>query len=296
MKITVFTPTYNRAYILPELYQSMLRQNCYDFEWLVIDDGSTDGTEALVTQWAEETSQFAIRYYKTANGGKPRAINKALELIENPYIFIIDSDDYMTDDVLEFLNSQIGLIDTKEDIAGIGLMRGNTAQRPLGHPRFGNRSYIDAPNRERKNYGLNFDCNEMYKVEVLKKFPFQVWPGELFAPEEISLDSMGLAGYKIRWFNKVGVISEYLSDGLTVNAFGLMQKNPMGYAMLFNHHLKYKKSFKERFSSAYLMVCYAVLGKNPAYLLESNDKLLTLVALPVGLLVAVRRLLQYKNR
>lgn len=295
MKITVFTPTYNRAYILPQLYKSLLRQTCYDFEWLVIDDGSTDDTGELVSQWAEETPQFTIRYHKTANGGKPRAINKALEITANKYIIIIDSDDYLTDDAVEFLNSKIDDIDDNLDLIGIGIMQSKPYNSDVGKKLLFKTDYVDATNLERKKYGLNIDCNELYKVELLKKFPFKVWSGELFSPEEIVLNEIALNGYKIRWFNKVGVISEYLSDGLTVNASGLMQKNPMGYAMLFNHHLKYKKAFRERFSSAYLMVCYAVLGKHPAYLLKSNDKLLTLVALPVGLLVAVRRLLQYKK-
>lgn len=293
-KITVFTTTYNRAYVLPNLYQSLLRQQTTDFEWLLIDDGSNDDTAELVADWIAD-APFAIHYFKTENGGKPRAINKAVELAKTPYLFIIDSDDYLTDDIISFFLSELEDFVRKPELVGLGIMRGTNPHKPLGSPRFGDQDFIDAPQLERKKYGLNFDCNELYKIEILKQFPFRVWEGELFSPEEIVLYEMDLHGYKVRWFNKVGVISKYLEDGLTVNSFRLLKKNPMGYAMAFNHQLKYKKTFKERFTSAYLMICYTLLGKNISYLAESNDKFMTVLAFPVGMIVTVRRWWQFRK-
>lgn len=295
-RITVFTPTYNRAYTLHQLYESLRRQNNFDFEWLIIDDGSTDNTEELVKQWIDKTDEFKIRYYKTANGGKPRAINKALELIETPYIFIMDSDDYLTDDALEFLSIRIPELEESKELVGLGVMLGKNNNQTIGKPLFKNRTFIDASNLERKKYGLDIDCKELYKAEILKKYPFEVWEGETFSPEEIVLNEMALQGYKVRWYNKVGVISEYLKDGLTVNAFGLIQKNPMGYAMLFNHQLKYKKDFKEKFVAAYLMICYSIIGKNFQYLAKSNNLWLTVLVLPLGAIVAIRRKFQFRNK
>lgn len=100
-KITLFTPTYNRAYVLETLYRSIQRQTFRDFEWIVVDDGSTDNTEDLVNSWMEEKNFFPIRYYKQANGGKCRAINWGLDLAEGELFFIMDSDDYLTDDAME---------------------------------------------------------------------------------------------------------------------------------------------------------------------------------------------------
>ena len=82
MKITVFTPTYNRAYIIENLYRSLQRQSFRDFEWLIVDDGSTDNTEELINSWIEDNNDFPIRYYKKENGGKCRAINFGVELAE----------------------------------------------------------------------------------------------------------------------------------------------------------------------------------------------------------------------
>ena len=100
MKLTVFTPTFNRAYILPVLYRSIQRQTFRDFEWLIVDDGSTDNTEELVSGWIKEQNDFPIRYIKQSNGGKCRAINRALDDARGELFFTMDSDDYLTDDAL----------------------------------------------------------------------------------------------------------------------------------------------------------------------------------------------------
>ena len=99
-RITVFTPTYNRAYIISNLYESLKTQTFTDFEWLVVDDGSNDNTEALFENWINEDNFFSIRYVKTPNGGKHRAINKGLELAEGELFFTMDSDDTLTNDAL----------------------------------------------------------------------------------------------------------------------------------------------------------------------------------------------------
>ena len=100
-QITVFTPTYNRAYILENLYRSLQRQTFQRFEWLIVDDGSADGTEDLVKKWQTEENSFPIRYVWQENGGKCRAINHGLDLAAGELFFTVDSDDYLTDDALE---------------------------------------------------------------------------------------------------------------------------------------------------------------------------------------------------
>ena len=80
--LTVFTPTYNRAHTLPRTYQSLCRQECKDFVWLVVDDGSTDGTADLVRSWQQEANGFEIRYLYKENGGMHTAHNAAYEVID----------------------------------------------------------------------------------------------------------------------------------------------------------------------------------------------------------------------
>ena len=98
--ITVFTPTYNRAYILPELFKSLQNQSCKDFEWVVVDNGSTDDTEVLFNQWASQ-ADFSVIYIKTENGGKQRAVNRGVQMAKGDIFWIVDSDDKLTEDAVE---------------------------------------------------------------------------------------------------------------------------------------------------------------------------------------------------
>ena len=130
-KITLFTPTYNRAYVLETLYRSIQRQTFRDFEWIVVDDGSTDNTEDLVNSWMEEKNFFPIRYYKQANGGKCRAINWGLDLAEGELFFIMDSDDYLTDDAMETVVKWESTIAGKQGYCGVA---GNRGSSPIETP------------------------------------------------------------------------------------------------------------------------------------------------------------------
>lgn len=204
-KLTIFTPTYNRGYLLPELYNSLLKQERKDFEWLVIDDGSTDDTQAIVGDWiAKRESGFAIRYYKVDNGGKQRAINQAVALAQSEWLFIVDSDDKLTPDAVSTVIGWIDTLPENETFAGVSGLRYNAALPPSEQPSVNIPScgYVDCSNLERDKYGLSHDMAEVFKVSVLKKYPFKVWPGETFTPECVVWDRLALDGYKLRYYAK----------------------------------------------------------------------------------------------
>ena len=100
-KLTIFTPAYNRGYIIKKCYDSLCRQTCKDFVWLVIDDGSTDNTAELIKEWQKNDNDFEIRYIYKENGGMHTAHNTAYENIDTELNVCIDSDDYITDDAVE---------------------------------------------------------------------------------------------------------------------------------------------------------------------------------------------------
>lgn len=292
--ITIFTPTYNRAHTLPALYNSLVEQiTNYSFEWLIIDDGSSDNTSEIINEWIKE-DKITINYYKVPNGGKPRAINKAVEWARSPFLFIVDSDDYLADNsIVEFMASECEKIKDDITFVGVGGLRGHSITAPLKQPKFD--GFVDATDLERAQYGLNFDCNEVYKVDILRKYPFKVWEGENFTPEQIVLDDMALDGYKLRWHNRVIVISEYLEDGLTKGAWNLIKKNPMGYAMLYDHKLKYHYRLKDRIYDVIQMVAQSIIGRNPLYFVQSNAPILASICYPLGICVAIRRKIQYRK-
>ena len=102
-RLTIFTPTYNRAYIINILFDSLKRQTFNDFEWIVIDDGSTDNTEELIHKIISSEHEFPIVYKKIMNKGKHNAINQGVQLATGRLFFIVDSDDSLPCDALQTL-------------------------------------------------------------------------------------------------------------------------------------------------------------------------------------------------
>lgn len=99
--LTVFTPTYNRANLLERGYTALKRQTNKDFMWIIVDDGSTDNTEEVVSNWISETRDFEIRYIKKENGGLHTGYNTAIKYAKTELMVCVDSDDYMPDDAVE---------------------------------------------------------------------------------------------------------------------------------------------------------------------------------------------------
>lgn len=241
MKITVFTPTYNRAYIIENLYRSLQRQTCHDFEWLVVDDGSSDNTKELFDIWQKEENPFPIRYYYKENGGKHRAINYAVLLAVGEVFFIVDSDDYLTDDaVAVILNQFLSLPQNSEQkFAGICNCRGYSLTEIMGTT-FGGRS-IDCTSLERTSFGIEGDKAEVFYTHILRKYPFPEFENEKFITEAVVWDRIAADGYKLRFFNKIIYIGEYRKDGLTSQGLDLYHRNPLGYALYLNQARKYHK-------------------------------------------------------
>jgi glycosyltransferase involved in cell wall biosynthesis len=293
-KITIFTPTYNRGYILGKLYASIIKQTYDDFEWLVVDDGSNDNTKELFKKWENE-GVIDIKYVKTQNEGKPRAINRALQIARGKFFVMIDSDDYFTPDALEKINLWVDEINELDDFIGVSGARGTAdlnylKYSPLIDPEIG---YVDATELDRYKFRLDADMTETYKTDILRKFVFHVWAGEKFAPEEITTEEIALAGYKLRWYKDIICICEYRNDGLTKGSWNLEKNNPMGYAMLYNHKLKILKGMRKRIHAASQHIALSIIGNNISYIFKSNDILLTILCLPLGFMLSIRRKLQH---
>lgn len=294
--LTIFTPSYNRAKTLSRLYHSLQNQTCFDFEWLVIDDGSTDGTSTLLRMWEKEDNSFPLRYQVVENGGKQRAINKALELAYGDYFFIVDSDDILTPDAVSFIISGFDSLPMDSDYIGISGLRGDFDGKPFSsNMKFGNSLYIDANNLQRKDNGLDRDMAEAFYTAKIRQYPFPVWKDEKFTPEAVVWDQMALDGYKIRWLNHVIYEGEYLEGGLTKSSWSLLKNNLMGYAMLFNSQLRYTKEFRSRVSLVLNFLSCCFLKGNVKYVKNSNARILSVLLLPVGFMLSLRRRKQFKR-
>lgn len=224
--ITILTPTYNRASLLPRLFDSLLRQTNKDFEWIVVDDGSTDDTREVVANLKEKCGgAFPMGYVYKANGGKHMAINIGAERARGELLFIADSDDLLTDDALETVaNSWHDISDDKSfaGIAGLDITMDTREVIGSGLPQ----EHIDCNAIDiRYRHHVTGDMKEVFRTEVLREFPFPEFAGERFCPEQLVWFRMARR-YRLRYINKPIYIADYQPDGITAGITRARMRNP----------------------------------------------------------------------
>lgn len=228
--ITVFTPTYNRGYILGVLYKSLCNQTYKDFEWLVVDDGSTDDTSQKLKQWKAD-GKISINYIFKENGGKHTAHNMATKLAKGELFVICDSDDYFTPEALYKISAAWKSFDKDTSIAGLIGYRGQNDKMPLRGKRFPHEQGSCYLSDIFEQTGM-FDTVQIYRTTIMQQFQFPEYKNEKFMPEYFCWRSIDLAGYKVGVLPQILEICEYLDDGLTKNSNGIssVYRNPCGFA------------------------------------------------------------------
>lgn len=280
--ITVFTPTYNRAYCLKNCYESLLRQTSKDFVWLVIDDGSSDNTTELVNSWIEE-NKIEIKYYRQENQGMHGAHNTAYELIDTELNVCIDSDDYMPDQAIEKITEfwrQYG----NDKVSGIIGLDAYTDNRIIGTKLPENLQSSTLYDLYYK-HGVVGDKKLVYRTELTMQYPYPVFNNEKYvglAYKYYMLDKQ----YEILLLNEALCCVEYLPDGSSLNMFNQYRKNPRGFAFYRKELMKLPftgLSFK--FRQAIHYVSSSLMWKNWKFLRETPTKPLTVLAIPFGILL-----------
>jgi glycosyltransferase involved in cell wall biosynthesis len=229
--LTVFTPTYNRAFILPELYKSLLRQSSHDLEWIIVDDGSTDDTERLVQGWQSAEPPFPIIYQKQANGGKHRAINRGVTLAHGSFFFIVDSDDRLPADAVETILRETSRIEDDPTFAGLIGLRGHFDGTPSGDL---GRDFFDGHIRTvRYRWRMKQDMAEVIRTDLLRTFPFPEIPEERFCTEALVWNRLD-RHYRFRFLNHVIYLCEYLDDGLSANYMRLLHRAPVSSTVYYS--------------------------------------------------------------
>ena len=255
-RITVFTPTYNRAYILENLYRSLQRQSFRDFEWLVVDDGSGDDTDRLVAGWMAEENPFPIRYVRQENGGKCRAINHGLKLAQGELFFTVDSDDYLTDDALEKVDRWERELPRDGNFCGFVANRGVTPEQTPN--RLFDGGFMDGTALDR--YGcVDGERAFVFYTDIHRKYLYPEFPGEKFLTEAVTWDLMAHDGYKLRFYNDIIWIWEYKPDGLTKAGYQVFLDNPQGTGLFFRQKADFLHySFPTRVGMWYGFLCDAM--------------------------------------
>ena len=228
MNITVITPSYNRRGKIGKLYSSLCEQSNKNFEWLIVDDGSSDDTKELVESWLDK-SPFPIKYVYKENGGKHTALNLGISMIESELTFIVDSDDYLTEDSIQTIFDYHEKYKNRKEsdkLCGYSFLRAysngevNTGEFPVDEA-------IDTYRQQRINNNLLGDKAEVYYTDVLKKYPFEVFEGEKFMAEDAVWLKMS-GPYNMVHINRVIYICDYLEGGLTRTGRKMKIYSPYG--------------------------------------------------------------------
>ena len=276
--ITVFTPAFNRAHTIWRTYQSLCRQTCKDFIWMVIDDGSTDNTSELVLQW-KENSEFEIIYIYQQNQGMHGAHNTAYQNITTELNVCIDSDDYMPDDAIELITKfwrKIG----SDKYAGIIGLDVDLNQQIIG---------TEFPNNLKETTLTDFYANGgkgdkklVYRTEVIKKYPeYPIFDNEKYvglAYKYMLIDQ----NYTLLTINRPLVVVEYQQDGSSNNMLHQYWNNPKGFAFYRKTEMVLAPTLKRRFMSCIHYVSSSIISKNKNFIKESPKKLLTILSILPG--------------
>lgn len=279
MFLTVFTPTYNRAHTLGRCFESLQRQTDKSFEWIVVDDGSTDDTAQCVQKYME-TANFQITYYHQKNSGKHVAHNLGVEKARGDLFVCLDSDDALVDSTVDEIRVLWEKNIRTESYIGILAKRGDFVKRESICGSWPNNvkssTMYDLP----RKYGFYGDTVLFFKTSILKRFCFQQFTDEKFMPESslyYQLDRIG----EMYLVDKVLYLCEYLPDGLSVRYHQLLRNNPKGAAITYYNEVFLAKGAVEKIKAVVLTDIYASLSeKNNRVKFKKNKLLLSLFYIP----------------
>lgn len=278
--LTIFTPAYNRAYILPNLYNSLLAQTDSSFEWVIVDDGSSDNTEELISSWIKE-NKIHIIYEKQSNQGKHIAINTGLTLAQGELFFIVDSDDDLTVDAVEKVRCFWSANKPGQDISGILSYRQFHDGRLVGTslPIGVSRCKLRETGRK---YGSTGDKVVIYRTDVMRKYPFPKFEGERFLGESVMYNQID-DEYDMLVMNARIYNFDYQEDGLSQDFRKLYRNNPNGFLLQFEQGDKYIEGFKAKLKNTAHIACLCWHLNKIRYYFASGEKLIRLMAFPIGL-------------
>lgn len=284
-KYTIFTPTYNRGYILEGLYNDLKKQTYKDFEWLIVDDGSTDNTKELVEKFKLENI-LNIRYIYKENGGKHTAINVGVKEAKGELFFIVDSDDGLVFDSIEVVNREWEKIENKSEFCGVvGLCQRKEDGQTLGTEIPNDKTICHFADLYYK-FGVKGDKTIVFVTDILKKYPFPERKGINFLPESVVWYEISKY-YKVTCINKHMIIREYLEDGLTKNVLkkSALKGRALEYLYLTNQNTYPINRYPYMWIKNYINLArYSLLSKS-SYFKEINkfgDKLMYLLCFPLG--------------
>lgn len=243
---TVFIPTYNRASLLPRAFASLEAQTYRNFEVVIVDDGSTDDTEAVVAAWLGRVD-VPVVYAKQPNRGKYAAHNAGVELARGAFFVLLDSDDRLLPDTLERILRHWESIpeDRRSRFAGVeGLVESMDGKRRLTEPYPESpfdASYLDIVYR----LDIGGDKKQAIRTEILRRYPYPLFSGERDIRDSLTWKRIA-HDYVFRCVNEPLQQVEYQANGLTSNRFGVRMQSPRGFQLFYLEDLTLHRPWLSR--------------------------------------------------
>ena len=283
--ISVFTATYNRGYTLRKLYNSLCNQSRKDFEWIIVDDGSTDDTDAIVAKWIQE-NRIKIVFFKQKNGGKHRAFNKGVSLAEGELFFNVDSDDYLLQNSLEIIFEKYTTASMKYDIVGVAGRRIYESGEIVGNQTF--HELVSNSLEIRNTFKVTGDLVEVFELKKLKEFPFPEIENELFCPEALIWNRIATK-YKLLFFNQGIYVTEYLADGLTAKITKIRMESPITSMLFYSELEKHNIPWLQKIKANINFWRFSFNSKKSIYSNFKNVKLFnSIIGLPIGFMMYLK--------
>lgn len=273
--ITIITPTYNRSNFLLDVYKSLLKQKKKNFEWLIVDDGSTDDTKEVVNKIKNE-DKIKIKYLYKKNGGKHTALNIAFKELKTKLAIILDSDDTLTIDASEQIEKYYLKYQNENNICGFCFLKGFSVNESVT-VKFPDDEIIANYNEYIINKNIKGDKCEVFYSDILKLYSFEEYDGEKFLAEGYLWSNMA-DKYDMVFINSIIYLCEYLEGGLTKSGKKLRLSNPQGGKRHALEYLKRKYKFKIRFKNALLYIIYSKQAKEKINF--TKNKILLLAYVP----------------
>ena len=287
IELSIVTPTYNRADLLSRCYQSLRGQTRQSFEWIVIDDGSTDHTKELIESHIKyEDNLFPIYYQYKPNGGKHTALNASHELIHGKYVVILDSDDYLLPNAVEMICREWNEFYPDKKIGCLSFYKALENGKVVSKEIDGR--IISDHIAFRVNQTSGGDQCEVVRAEYFKEYIFPVFSGEKFISEGLLWNYLGFR-YKTVYCNKAVYICEYQPEGISKSGKKLLMRNPKGMIALTKTFFDSRINWKKRIKETWLYIVYSLCDHRSLATIvkESGQSMLTISQLPAGFLLYI---------
>lgn len=285
--LTIFTPTFKRRQTLTRVYESLLTQTSKDFLWMIIDDGSYDGTEELVNTWIKD-NKLNIKFYSQENSGKTKSVNRSIRKTKTPLWLCLDSDDWLDTKAVEYIIEEYKKIKNDTSVCGMIGLRFENQDTPMQKKNIPTELLVSTQANIRYKLGIPPEYVQVYKTDIIKEHLYPEIEGENFFPLSYMADQLDQKYSMLVLHNPVMYI-EYQEDGITKNNKKHVINNPIGQTIFRHQQFEVAPTLKQKIKAGVAYNSSKILSKKRIPFKNNTDQILATLLSPLGLIDYLNR-------